>query len=309
MPVPARSTNFPDVLDSRFAKYFDERYRELSDMIPRLYHVVDGGAAPTKDTYRTSGIGEFADLSEFGGSVTYDSVDETYRSIVTPVEYASGFQIERKLFDDGLYGEMDGQPKKLASSVQRTRQKHAAQFFNNMFSVDVTWNSFSENLAVCSDSHTTRSAGVSTSSGFDNLVTSALSAVSLIASRRQFKGFRNDRGGRISANPTLLLVPTDIEHTAWEIVNSAGKPNTANNDANFLKDEFKVVAWEYLDDVNNYALISELLMKDALVWVDRVKAEFAMAEELDTLIGKWRVYARWGHGHNDWRFILGGQVS
>jgi hypothetical protein len=51
------------------------------------------------------------------------------------------------------------------------------------------------------------------------------------------------------------------------------------------------------------------MLKDSLVWVDRIAPEFAMVEEFDTLIGKWRVYYRSGHGHNDWRGLLGAQVS
>ena len=38
-------------------------------------------------------------------------------------------------------------------------------------------------------------------------------------------------------------------------------------------------------------------------------AEFAMVEDFDTLVGKWRLYSRYGHGHNDWRWVLGAQVS
>ena len=62
----------------------------------------------------------------------------------------------------------------MATALQRTRQRHAAQLFVNAFAVDGTWNNYTEGVALCSNSHTTRS-GASTTAGFDNLVTTALS--------------------------------------------------------------------------------------------------------------------------------------
>jgi len=50
-------------------------------------------------------------------------------------------------------------------------------------------------------------------------------------------------------------------------------------------------------------------MKRFLKWVQRIDAEFAMVEDLDTIIGKWRLYARHSLGYGDWRWTLGSQVS
>ena len=69
------------------------------------------------------------------------------------------------------------------------------------------------------------------------------------------------------------------------------------------------VDWEYILDANDWWMADGSMMKDALKWVDRVKAEFGMIEDFDSLVGKWRLYARYSLGHNDWRFILGSQVS
>jgi hypothetical protein len=69
------------------------------------------------------------------------------------------------------------------------------------------------------------------------------------------------------------------------------------------------VDWEYISDTNDWWMADSGTMKDMLKFVDRVKAEFGMVEDFDTLIGKWRLYARYSLGYNDWRFILGSQVS
>jgi phage major head subunit gpT-like protein len=308
MTVPARSANFADLLDARFQKIYTDRYAQLDDMIGRFYTVVSGASAPTRDTYRTSQVGTFGDVPPFTGQIVYDDVSQGYNSVITPIEYATGFQIERKLFDDDLYGIMDAKPKGLATAFQRTRQKHAAQIFNNAFTVDATWNAFSEGVALCSNSHTTTS-GASTSVGFDNLVTTSLTAVGLASTRIQMVQVRGDRAERIQVKPSALVIPPDLYQVAYEITESEGVPDTANNAANVHQGQYKVIAWNYLPDPNNWFLLDETMMKDALYWVERVAAEFAMVEDFDTLIGKWRLYGRYGHGHNDWRWITGAQVS
>lgn len=306
MPTPAVSANFGDLLDPRFQKIFDNRYNQLPDMLGKFYKMVSD--SPTKADYRVSQIGTLGDIPEFTGTVPYDDNAQGYDGTITPKEYSSGFQIERKLFDDDQYGIMDSKPSSLATAYQRTRQKHGAQFFNNAFSVDSTWNNFTEAVAPCSDSHTTTS-GASTATGFDNLTTAALSSVSLAASRIQHINLRGDRAERISIVPSMLLIPPDLYEVAHELVESAGKVDTANNNANVHKGKYDVVEWIYLTDVNNWFLIDDTMMKDSLVWFDRVSKEFDMVEDFDTYIKKWRMYARYGHGHNDWRFLIGAQVS
>jgi len=88
-----------------------------------------------------------------------------------------------------------------------------------------------------------------------------------------------------------------------------GNPDTATNASNVHKGSYTAVEWLYLSDVNNWFLIDDTLMKDMLTWVERIRYEFAMVEDFDTLVGKWRLYARYGLGWNDWRWILGSQVS
>ncbi len=308
MAVPSTSTNFADLLDPRFKKIYNDTYKQLPDRISDFYDVVSGADAPTRDTYRMSQIGTFGDVPEFTGSIPYDDVSQGYDVTITPKEYATGFQIDRKLFDDDLFGIMDGKPRGMATAFQRTRQKHAASIFNNSFSIDNTWLNHTEGVALCSNSHTTTS-GASTAAGFDNLITAALSAVSVAAARIQMRGFRGDRAERISVMPDTLIYPVNLYQTAYEIIESEGLPDTANNNKNVHKGGYSGKDWDYLLDTNDWWMVDSSGMKDSLKWVERVKAEFGMVEDFDTLVGKWRMYARYGLGWRDWRFILGSQVS
>jgi hypothetical protein len=37
--------------------------------------------------------------------------------------------------------------------------------------------------------------------------------------------------------------------------------------------------------------------------------EFAQAEDIDTLVAKWRAYMRYSYMHNDWRWVTGSIVA
>jgi len=308
MPVPAISTAFGDLLDPRFQRIFNEQTdrEQDKDMIPMLFgSPSDNGRADM----RWSSTGAFGDFSQFTGNVDYDSVSQGYDVTQTHVEFSSGFQIERKLFDDDQYNIMDQKPAGLATAALRTRQKHAARIFNNAFSVDSFFYNNTEGVSLCSNTHTSNATGADTSNGFDNLVTTALSATALAAARIQFRGFRDDRGNRYDAMPDEIIIPPDLYDVGFEIIKSSGKPDTAENNRNVHEGAYKIIEWNYLTDTNNWFLSDSSTRKQFLNWVDRVPLEFAYAEDLDTIIAKWRAYMRYSNVWTDWRFILGAQVS
>lgn len=305
MPVPATSEAFGDLLDPRFQRIFEERFRELPTMLPMLYQF-----PPTngREDMRWSETDEFGDWSEFTGTVDYDSISQGYDTIATPLEFASGFQVQRKMFDDDQYNIMDQRPAGLATAANRTREKHGARLLNNAFSVDNYFYVNSESVALCSNSHATLS-GASTATGFDNLVTSALNATAVAAARIQMVGFRSGRGNRIQIMPDELWIPNDLYEVAFEIVASMGKVDTAENNRNVHEGRYTIHEWNYLNDPNNWFMADSVQRRDSVFWIDRIPVEFAFAEDLDTIVAKWRGYGRWGNAHRDWRWALGAQVT
>ncbi len=306
MPAPHISASFGDLLDPRFQKIFHEQFNQLSDMLPELFTFErDNG----RNDMRWSDVGAAGDWSEFTGTVQYDALTQGFDVIGTHVEFASGMQVERKLFDDDQYNIMDQRPRSLATAAARTRQKHGARIFNNAFSVDTFFYNHSEGVALCSNSHPTNATGVSTAVGFDNLATGALTATALASARIQMVGFRDDRANRVSVMPDEIWHPPDLYEEAFEIVSSMGKVDTANNNRNVHNGVYTLKEWNYLTDTNNWFVADSAMRRQMVFWVDRVPMEFAFAEDLDTLIAKWRGYMRYLNTYTNWRWVLGHQVS
>lgn len=305
MATPHVSTAFGDLLDPRFQEIFYETYPQLPSMLGELFTFVGTNG---RNNMTWSQVGTLPDWSQFTGTVNYVSSSQGYDTTATPLEFASGIQIERKLFDDDQHQIMEQRPRALATSAARTREAHGARVLNNAFSVDVLFYNNSEGVAVCSNSHTTTS-GASTSSGFDNLATAALSATAVASGRITMRNFRGDQAERINVTADEIWISPDNYEIAYEIVNSMGKVDTALNNRNVHQGAYTIKEWNYLTDTNNWFMVDSALRRQSVFWTDRVALEFAMAQDLDTFVAKWVGYMRYAYAHVDWRWILGHQVA
>ena len=303
-----RSTNFPDVteLTARFTRIFDQAYDELPDRTGDFFFKMTSD----RINERFSGVGSYGVIPLFTGTVNYADTAQGYDATQTPLEFAAGMQIERLLLDTDQHNVIDSRPKKLAISANRQYQTEGARFLNNAFSVDTRYNSHSEGVSLCSNSHTTTS-GASTASGFDNLITGSLNLVNLATNRIQMRGYRDDQAGRITIVPDQVIIPIDLCVEGFENIMSPDRPDTANRAKNYNYGKYSITEWEYLTDANNWFMVDTSLMKSPSgnIWIDAVKPEFAFVEAFDEIIGKWRVYFRVSQGHWDWRWIGGSSVS
>jgi len=293
-----------DLIDKRVTKIFHDELSQLPDRVGEFY-----GMQSSKDSFeKWSEVGALPDFSQFNGTVVYNSQSQGYDTIVTHLEWVNGFQINRDLYDDDRHGLWSQRPAALANAYNRTRQAHGARLFNNAFALDTLFYVNSEAVSLCNDSHTTTS-GASTASGFDNRVTSSLTAVAVGSLRTTMRGFRGDQAERFDCMPSKIVVPIDLADRLDEIIKSDKQPDSANNNMNPQYGRFSGTDWEYLTDTNNWFMLDERNMKKFNVWFDRIPLEFGRAEEFDTFVAKWRAYCRYANAWFNWRFIAGSQVS
>jgi len=297
----AISENFGDLLDSRFKKIYLDEYKEAIDgsMVPMLY----GMETSTKAYEMYSGVGAMGDVGLFDGSIDYDSVSQLYDVTVDFPERATGFKVERKLADDDQFGIMDSRPRQMAIAVARTREKSGASPFNGAF----VGTDGGDAVSLCNGSHPYSPDDATTQS---NAGTSAFSPVSVEATRRiGFNQLYNDRGDILEINYDLILAPVGLEEKAYQLIESKGKVDTADNNANFHQGRYKLAVWRRLSDSNNWFFIDSRLAKLFLKWVDRVKPEYNYDRDSDTLVSKWSVYMRYNTTFAAWPWIYGHKVT
>lgn len=301
------SSQFVRLLDTHLRQVGEGVYKELPSMIPVLYNVVKSDSA-WEEFYN---VGAVPDIPEFNGKMSPLNVAPGYHTKIEPKEYGAMIEIERKLLDDKKYPVLDGMSGGLMTAAQRTQEKLAARPFVNAFSSAFDFMVSEEATALCSSSHGTKS-GASTSTGFSNAGTTALSKTAMAATRILMRQFRNDIGERIEiGNNLAVIVPDNLADLANEIVGTPAGYDTAAMDKNMEFNRTKVIPYLRLDDydTNNWFMVDLDMMKKHLIWLDRIKPEIAVTGDFQTL-AKWiSMYFRCANGFIDWRWIYGHQVS
>lgn len=301
MAGPMIVENFGDLLDARFRKIYDKEFEENinESMVPMLF-----GMENSDRNYEiVSGLGGMQDVPTFDGTIQYDRITQLYDKTFTFPERAMGFKVSRQLYDDDLFGKMDNKPWQLAVSVARTREKSGAGIFNGAF----TGTDGPDSLSLCNAAHPYSPDDATTQS---NAGSTALSATAIEATRRiGHTSIFNDRGELANVRYDTIICAVNNEETAWEVINSTGKVETADNNRNFHQGRYDLAVWDRLTDTNNWFMIDSKLAKKFLLWWDRVKPEFNQDRDFDTFVAKWSVYMRYNVGWAAWQFVYGHNVS
>lgn len=307
MASPLDSSQFVRLLDKRLRSVSEAKYKDLPSMIPKLFNMLPSDSA-WEEFYA---VGSVPDIPEFNGKLTFLGVAPGFHTKIEHKEFAGGIATERKLLDDKKYAVLDRRAAGLMESAHRVREKKAARAFTQAFSTAYDFMSSEEGTALCSSSHTTKS-GTTTSSGFDNAGTSALTKTSVAATRLLMRRFRNDISERIDIGDDMgLVVPDNLADKASEIVGTPAGYDTAAMDKNMDYKRYEVIPYLRLDDsdTNNWFMVWKSQMKKDLIWMDRIAPELENIPDFHTKQLLHSIYFRISYGFIDWRFIYGHLVS
>jgi phage major head subunit gpT-like protein len=314
MGNPLASSQFMRLMDDRLRKVQVDAFKELPSMIDKIYGVIKSDKA-WEEFY---GVGAVPDIPTFSGTLEYLGVAPDYYTRIEPKEFAGGIQIERKLLDDDRYDVIKGRQNGLVESLHRVREKYGAQGLAYAFSSAFTFMSNEEGVSLCSTAHTTK-AGTSTASGFSNAGSTAISKTAIGATRILMRQFRNDIGSRVVIEPDTLIVPDTQFDAACEALGYSGDtgassmldPDSGNGKINSQYKRFKVIPYPRLDDYStkSWYMVDSKRMKEFLIWLERIAPEISTTKDFDTFMFKQAIYARFGYGWLNWRFIYGHNVS
>lgn len=305
--IPLTASRFVRLMDKRLRLVEEAQYKSLRPMIPHLYNVINTNEA-WSEFYS---IGDVPDVPEFNGKLSYLSVAPGFHTRIEPKEYAAGLQIQRKLIDDKQYAVLDNMARGLVKSSHRVREKKGVRAFANAFSSAYDFMTSEEGVSLCSSAHLTKS-GTSTSNGFANTGTSALSPTSLAATRLAMRQFRSDISERYEISDNLaLIVPDNLADRAHEIVGTPKSLDTAEGNKNMDFQRYKVIPYLRLDDfdTNNWFMVDMDAMKQDLLWINRINDDINHTFDFETYLSKISIYFRVAYGWKNWRWIYGHNVS
>lgn len=287
--------NWSESLLQGLRKVYVNYFREFTSNLPVLFSMQKSEKAQEFDLQDD----EFKDFEKFTGTIPYDDMVEGYKTTYTHDEYARGFKVTRTLVQDELYGTINKKPAMLSLSARRRRERDGASVFNNAFNAGFTGG---DTLSLCSTAHTSRNSTATQS----NSGTLALTPANVETTRRRMAEFKSGRDGIISVTMDMLLVPLALEETAWEIINSKGKVDSAENNVNFHFGKYKLLVWpNFLTSSTAWFALDSQYMKQFLIWFDREPVQFFKDQDFGSLVSAFAGYMRYSYGWSDWKFVYG----
>ena len=303
------STDWPLLLEPGLREIFTQSaLGRPTPQMDRLY----GLRTSNKARERYMGAGGFGMWPRFEGSVQYDDPSQGWLTNIVNIEFASGFQVQRSMVDDEQYGTINGWAQSLGDAYAYTREYDAADLFIKAFS-STTYRTGESNLGgdgvvLCSASHPRSPKDSTTQSNTGSL---PLTLESWDTTRQAGAALTDDRGLLAGINYDTILVPRELERSARQIFDprSQYEPGSAEFNVNIFGGTVQVVVWDMLTDANAWFAIDSQKMKRHLIWQERIPLEFAAEKDFDSLLAKYRGYARTGRGFSAWQWIYGQNPS
>ena len=214
------------------------------------------------------------------------------------------FSITEEAEEDGQYGSIASRyTKALARSMASTKEIKAANVLNNAFTGSGVTGG--DGKTLCATDHPTRAGDQS-----NTLATAAdLSETSLEQMLIQISDMKDDRGLRIAAQGTTLVIPTAYTFVAERLLESQLRTATSDNDINairsggYLPQGYHVM--RRLTDSDSFYILTDV--PDGLKHFQRSPIKKGVEGDFETGNVRYKVRERYSFGFTDWRGIFGSE--
>jgi len=244
------------------------------------------GSAPTKDE---------------GAAISYDTGSQQWTARYQHETVALAFSITEEAEEDGQYGSIASRyTKALARSMASTKEIAAANVLNN---AQTACFNGGDGVVLLSASHPT-TAGVQS----NVLATAAdLSETSLESILIQISDMKDDRGLRIAAQGTQLIIPTAYTFVAERLLESQLRTGTADNDINAIKSGGYLPKGYHIMRrlTDSDAFFVQTDVPDGMKMFQRSPMKKGMEGDFETGNVRYKVRERYSFGVTDWRGIFG----
>ncbi len=240
-----------------------------------------------------------------GSAISYDSAQESFTARYNHETIALGFSITEEAMEDNLYDSLSARyTKALARGMAYTKQVKAAYPLNNGFT-----NSYQSgdgvNLFTADGDGVTGGDGHPLVSGGKNSnrpsTAADLNETSLEDAVINIAAFTDERGLLIAARPRRLIVPPALQFVATRLLESEGRPASADNDINAIRNNGAIpegyAVNHYLTDTNAFFVITDV--PNGMKHFERTALETSMDGDFDTGNVRYKARERYSFGVSD----------
>ena len=252
-PVMLRS-NYSDLFGSGMLPVLEELFRSDLKRHPSRRETLFATKGTDRDIWQYSETHDLPLISEVpkGTQYSYQRSRQGFDKTFAVVKYGSGFSISMEAVEDGKFEMIGDLVRKLSKSAMESQEIQAMSIFNNGFTSETS----ADGVSVFNTAHLLPGGGT-----FRNKLTTDadLSESSLQTAMSDFETvFVGDTGIIENMRPKYLICHPSNKRLARELVGSEGKPDTADNNLNSLKEDgLIVISSPHLTDTDAWVLQSE----------------------------------------------------
>ena len=278
---------------------FGLEYKNYADEHAEIFDVENSDRA-FEEEVMLSGFAN-ASVKPEGSSVNYDTAQESFTARYTHETLALAFSITEEAIEDNLYDRLASRyTKALARSMANAKQVKAANVLNNAFDSNFTGG---DGVELCSAVHPIV-AGT-----FKNELSTAadLNETSLEQSLIDIAAMTDERGLKIAAKGTKMIIPSALQFTAERLMKSQGRTGTADNDINAVGSMGMIpqgyVVNHYLTDTDAFFIKTDV--PNGLKMFVRAPVKTSMEGDFETGNVRYKARERYSFGFSDPRGIFG----
>jgi hypothetical protein len=242
-----------------------------------------------------------ADVKAEGQGINYDEAQETFTARYTNETIALAFAITEEAIEDNLYDRIASRyTKALARSMSNAKEVKAVNPLIN----GLPSGSFNtgDGVTLFNTAHPTIGGS------FKNTLTTAadLNETSLEQSVIDIAAMTDERGLKIAARPTKMIIPSALQFTAERLFKSQGRVATADNDINAIKSMGSIPQGyrvnNFLTDTDAFYIITDV--PNGMKMFNRAPLTTAMEGDFDTGNVRYKARERYSFGCSDPRGIF-----
>jgi len=283
---------------------FGLEYKQYENQSAEIYTTESSDRA-FEEEVMLSGFAN-ASVKPEGSGVAFDQAEETFTARYTNETIALAFAITEEAIEDNLYDKLASRyTKALARSMANTKQVKSVYPLVQGLPTTDNYDS-GDSVSLFSTSHPTI-AGV-----FKNTLTTQadLNETSLEQALIDIAALTDERGLKIAARGTKLVIPSALQFTAERLMKSKGRTGTADNDINAINNMGAIpegyVVNHYLTDTSKWFIKTDV--PNGLKHFTRAPLKTSMEGDFDTGNVRYKARERYVFGFSDPRGAFGSDI-
>lgn len=267
-----------------------------------------------EDEVEFSGLGPMGTKPE-GESITYQDAIQGGTKRYVHATYGLGCRTSWELYEDDQYNLIMQVPKALARSAHFTLEQQTWNILNNGFTTTLT----TDGLSLFHNQHPLLGGPAATNvgPGLSNVISAAgtypnrpatdvdLSLTAIQLAINQYERLIDSQGLPISIKPKTVVIPPELKWIAREILGSAHKPYTSDNEINaILAEELNYFVFHYSTSQSAWYMIPGK-ESHTMKHITRKALDEDFSDDFDTRSIKQVSFMRFAVGATSWMGVWG----